>query len=152
MPFGQPYLITGSIRPRTRQSGPVMVAVVLFLTFMASGSYLLWTRYYRPESTAQTSASAPIAQFGQDTARDDLLLHLQNAERNLQQTLAAIKQTQTRLDLVMGVFERNYLTVEQRRLQLARQLSEQAVREAGAALEELRIADQQIKERKNHHE
>ena len=54
--------------------------------------------------------------------------------------------------MAMGVFERNYLTVELRRLQSARQLCEQAVREAGAALEELRIADQQIKERKNNHE
>jgi len=54
--------------------------------------------------------------------------------------LERLRQAQQRIALVETALDRNYLTVEERRLHTAKQLCEQAIFQATAAFEELRIA------------
>jgi Spy/CpxP family protein refolding chaperone len=152
MPFNQPYLLAGTRASRLRPStGPLAVAVAVFLLLFGGGAYLLWQSYSQAKQAAQNLAP-PVSEPRQlaDPVRDDLAIHIQNATRHVQQNIEFVRGAQRRLDLVMSALDRNYLTVEQRRLLGARGLCEDAIWQASAAFEELRIADQQLKTKGEH--
>src|SRR5436190_21869647 len=87
MAFTQPYLLTGAAGPRQRRSGPLILGLLFFLLLFGSGSYLLWTRHFHTVAAPQGLPPAAPPQAAADAVRDDVLLHLQNARRNLQNNL-----------------------------------------------------------------
>jgi len=147
MPLGQPFLISGAAGfPSRRRGGPLLVAALLFLTLAGSGGYLVWQKISPGVAVeqAQTAAAGPRVGLT-EPIRDDLAVHVQNATRHVSQNIETIRRAQQRMKLVLGALDQNYLSLEQRRLMSAYQLSEQAIVEATAAFEELRVADQQLR-------
>ena len=151
MPYGQPYLITGGGGTGFRRNNaPVALALLVFLLLLGAGSYLIWVRLVRVPPRALDAAPVAATTPAPGPAFDDVAVHVDNALSHLGQEMEAIRRAEQRMNLVMGALDRNYLGLEQRRLQSAEQLCEDGIWHAAAAFEELRAADQQLKQKGGH--